>query len=58
VNDTLRNSFSGKVSELVNKVEVGQNNRAIGTCSHGVLVVIDGMTLGVRNGVLLHLAIV
>jgi len=46
VDNSLRNTLSVEVSELVNKVEVLEEERTSGSSGHGVLVVIDGSTVG------------
>ena len=46
--------FSGKVSELVDQVEILKKNRTVWTSSERVLVVVDRMALGVSNKCALH----
>ena len=42
VNDSLGDSLTGKVSELIEEVEVLGEDGAAGASSHRVLVVVDG----------------
>jgi len=46
VDNSLGNTLSVEVSELVNKMEVLEKKRTSGASRHGVLVVIDGSTIG------------
>ena len=55
VDDTLWDSFASEVSQFVKEVEVGDDDGALRTSSHGILVVVKGSALGVGDCVLLHL---
>lgn len=54
VDDSLRNTLSSEMSELVNKVEVLDEERSIGASGHRVLVVVDGGTVGGSQSFTLH----
>ena len=54
VHDTLRNTLTSEVRKLVKQVEIAQDDGALGSGRHGVLVVLDGRTVRVCDGVLLH----
>ena len=54
VHDSLGDSLTSEVSELVEEVEVLGKDGAAGASSHRVLVVVDGHARGRRDCVLLH----
>jgi hypothetical protein len=54
VHNTLGDTLTGEVSQLVNQVEVGDDNWALGTSGHRVLVVVNWVASGGRNDSLLH----
>jgi hypothetical protein len=43
---SFRDSLSVEVGELVNEVDVIKGDRAVFPCSHGVLVIVDGSSVG------------
>jgi hypothetical protein len=55
MNDSLRDSFSVKLGEFVNKMEVLQKDGASGTSSKRILVVVNGMSPAGSQSFSLHL---
>jgi hypothetical protein len=54
VDNALRDSLASEVSKLVEKVEVAEDDGAVGTSGHRVLIVIKRRTLRICNITLLH----
>jgi hypothetical protein len=57
VDDTLGNALTGEVGELVEEVEVLDEDGALGSNGKWVLVIVDGVALGVGDSGFLHLGL-
>jgi hypothetical protein len=50
MDDSFRNSFPVEMGKLINKMNVIKGNRAVFSSGHGVLVIVNGSTVGCGKG--------